>query len=67
MAAGVRKKNVPQVIAKERSDCGNLNPWAKETAHFLRSAAEKSGPRAILVIPAVAEIAPLRIFPFDQA
>jgi hypothetical protein len=40
-AAGVPKKNVPHVIAKERSDCGNLNPCAKRRVYFLRSEAKQ--------------------------
>ena len=35
-AASVGKKNAPHVIAKERSDCGNLNPYARKTVCFLR-------------------------------
>jgi len=30
------------VIAKERSDCGNLNPSAAKTVYFLRSEAKQS-------------------------
>jgi hypothetical protein len=30
------RENVPNVIAKERSDCGNLNSCALASAHFLR-------------------------------
>jgi len=30
------------VIAKERSDCGNLNPSAAKTVYFLRSASKQS-------------------------
>jgi len=35
-AASAGNKRGPSVIAKERSDCGNLNPCAKRKAYFLR-------------------------------
>ena len=33
----MQEKNARHVIAKEQSDCGNLNPYATKTVYFLRS------------------------------
>ena len=36
-AASFGRKNAPYVIAKKRSDCGNLNLSVGRAAYFLRS------------------------------
>jgi hypothetical protein len=45
----MQEKDARHVIAKERSDCGNLNPYGIKTVYFLR---RPEGPRQSLAFRA---------------